>query len=146
MDVIQDFVRTDRIHVGIYAVTWLDAIFRKSEPLPFRKAVDHLGAAVAHVADGEGHSPLDTVEIIVDPESLKDEKRCGYSPESQLGREVHLKEILNFLDGCLRLVAVKQRSIAAWYDESVHRLQIYMVAPTVDIFHLPELDSRDPVV
>ena len=76
--------------------------------------MNHLCLGVAQILDGERDGTLHTVQIVVDTQAFQYEKRGSNATQTQLCREVLLKEVLNQFDTLLRLLHVEQRFILDW--------------------------------
>ena len=112
MKIIELFIGTNGIHICIDTVVWLYLILSQSKSLPFGKRMHHLRSLFAKVLDREGDGTLNTVQVIVDSESLKHEERRCHTTETKLRTEVLLKEIFYLLDALLRMLHVEQSFIA----------------------------------
>ena len=61
MDVVQIFIGTERIHVGIDSSSGLNTEFRQFHPFPFGEGVYNFGLLFGQALDGEGDRTFDSV-------------------------------------------------------------------------------------
>ena len=135
MQVVKLLISTDSIHVGIDAIARFYLILRQRESLPLGQRVNHLSLRISQILDGEGHSTLHTVQVVIDTQSLQNEQRSRHATQPQFGREVLLKELLDEFNTLFRLLHIEQRFIFYRFDDLSH-ISVY------DLFNLFRFTCR----
>src|SRR4030042_6579585 len=103
MQVIQQLIRADGVHIGVQTFARLQTKICQLQPLPLRQRLDNFSAAVLHGLNWKYHRSLDTVKIIVDAGTREHEQRGSHAHQIQLERQVTLEELLDLSDRQLRL-------------------------------------------
>ena len=80
----------------------------------------HLCLSVAKVLDGEGDGTLNTVQVVVDAQSLQYKQRSRDTTQTQLRREVLLKEVFNQFDTLLSLLCIEQCIVVQGFNYLSH--------------------------
>ena len=106
--------------------------------------MNHLRLGVAQVFDGERHSALHAVEVVVDTQSLEHEQGGGDTPQTQLGAKVLLEKVLDEFNALLCLFGVEQGLIIDRLDELAHAMQILKIAAKVRTFCV--IASKNPKI
>ena len=112
VDVVEFLVGTNGIHIGVDAIAALDAIIGKNHTFPLGKRVDNLRLLVVHVFHRERYRTLNSVQVIVQSSTFQHKKRCRYTPQVQLRRQVRLEKIFYPLYAQLCLCQVQNRFIS----------------------------------
>ena len=120
MQIVELLISTDGVHVGIDTITRLYLILSQRKTLPLGQRVNHLSLRISQILDGERHSTLHTVQVVVDTQSLQHEQRSRHTTQPQLCGEVLLKEFLDEFDTLLRLLRIEQRFIFHRFDYLSH--------------------------
>ena len=95
-------------------------IFSQRQALPLCQRMHYLGTGIAQVLDGERHSTLHAIQVVVNTQALQYKQRSRHTTKSQLRREVLLKELLNQFNALLRLLHVQQRLVSFWFYQLTH--------------------------
>ena len=118
VNVVELLVGPQRVHVGINASARRDGHLGELQPLPFGQRMNHLGPALAHVADRERNGPLDAVQIVVDTRAGKHDHRGGHAQQRELSRQVLLEHVLDELDRLFGILdVVEQVAVARRLDK-----------------------------
>ena len=112
VQVVQFLVGSYGVHVGVHAVSRLDAVVGKGQPFPLGQRVHNLRLGVAKILDGERHGALHAVQVVVYAKSFQHEQRRGDTAQPQLCGQVHLEELFYKLYSLFRLPHVKQRPVS----------------------------------
>ena len=102
MQVIRSVVPTDGVHIGIDALAGRVAEKAELHPLPFGERLHDLDL-LPRGADRKGDLALRTVQVVIDPPPRLHDDGRGDAVKAQRGGEPHLKQVLDVLDGALRL-------------------------------------------
>jgi hypothetical protein len=100
-----------------------------------------LSLGIAQVLDGKGDGTLHAIQVVVDAQSLQDEEGCCDTTQTQLRREVLLKEILDEFDALLRLLRIEQRIIVQGFDDLSH-VKAYSDFACKDITFIAYLQAK----
>ena len=91
---------------------------------PFVQGMNNFRGRVTHILDGEGYSAFNTIEVIVQPQTLQHEEGSSDTTQPQFTAEGTEEEILDFLDSQLCLLQIQRRAVAFWFDEFTHDLSL----------------------
>ena len=84
VQVVQFLVGTDGIHIRIDTMTRLNIVFCQRQTLPFGQRVHHFGTGITQILDGEGHSALHTIQIVVNTQALQHKQWSSHTTQPQL--------------------------------------------------------------
>ena len=142
MQVVQLLVSTDGVHIRIDAIAWLYLVFGQRQALPFSQRVNDLSTSIAQVLDGERHCTLHTIQVVVDAQSLQYEEWSRHTTQTQLGRQVLLKELLNHLNTLLCLLSTEQGLVVDWFDQLTHLIFDYLTIYYFTIYYFTICDCK----
>ena len=125
VQIVQLFVGTYGVHVGIDARSRLNLVVGKSQTLPFSKRMHHLRLLVAEVFDGERNRTLHAVKVVVDAETLQNEEGSSDAAQMQLSGKVLLEEVFYQFDALLGLVYVEQGGVMFGINKCAHIYNVF---------------------
>ena len=120
MQVVELFISTNSIHIGVYSVVRFYLVLSKRETLPLGKGMYNLSFLVAKVFDREGNGAFHTVKVIIDAEALEHEEWSCDTTETEFRTNILLEELLDKFDSLFRLLHVKQRLVSCWFYQFTH--------------------------
>ena len=120
MQVVELLISTDGVHIGIDTIARLYLILSQRKTLPLGQRVNHLSLRITQILDGECHSTLHTVQVVVDTQSFQHEQGCRHTTQSQFCGEVLLEELLDKFDALFCLSRIKQRIVMYRFDYLSH--------------------------
>ena len=106
MDIIQIFVGTNGVHVGVQTFAGFESVTFQSVTFPFRQRLDDFNRLM-RALDVKSDRHFDAVQIVVKSRAASNEKRSGNALQSQLTGEQLFKTIFNLLD-CLFGIAQRK--------------------------------------
>ena len=116
VQVVQQFIPPDCIHVCIKPFMDIKSVFLKRIPLPLRKRLNDFNPLLGHFLHLEGNGTLDTVEVIIQTALLCDKQRCADPGKIHLFSEFFLKGVTDVLDCFLCFTNRKYRIVSLWCD------------------------------
>ncbi|MPN08261.1 hypothetical protein SDC9_155543 [bioreactor metagenome] len=80
MQVVQFFISSDSIHVGINTIPLFYSVIGQSHSFPFGKRMYNFSNGIVHILNRKTHRTLYSIQVVVDSGSLFHKKRCGNTP------------------------------------------------------------------
>ena len=125
VEIIEFFVSTNSIHIGIDAISRFYFIFSQCQSLPFCQRMNHFRFSISQIFDRESYRTFHSIEIIINTQTFQYEKRSSHTTQTKFCGKICLKELLNQFDSHFGLAHIKKCLIAYWFYYITHNIYIF---------------------
>ncbi len=117
MQVIENLIAADRVHVGIEAFMNFKAVFLQGISFPLCKRLHDFNPFSGHFLKIEGNRPFNAIEIIIQTALLRDKERGADPGKRQFFPEFFLERVADIFDCFLGFPDREDRVIVSRTDQ-----------------------------
>ena len=114
MQIVQLLIAADRVHIGVDAMTRLDAVLTERHSLPFCQRLYDFHFQLVDILQSERHAAFHAIQIIIEAGFRVHEQRRGYAAQVQTICQFLLEIVFDFFDRSLALHQVDRTFVVFW--------------------------------